>query len=186
MGILIEDVAFNKKGHSQLYRPDNTDLFNQAVSLTEIRPLEAIWIYREILSTDPNNPWVNFNLGTLYYNHRGFAEAGRYYTAAIASSPGWAAAHFNLGNVYDELGQFALAITEYKKAIALEQDYADAHYNLALTYGRAFYPRKAIPHWLKYTKLDRSGACHTFAAAALRELLVRDPLAIVYRNPNKK
>src|SRR5208282_5221988 len=108
------------------------------------------------LELDPNHAAAHINLGTLYYNRQDFLLCEQHYRLAVASDPRYALAYFDLGNVLDETGRIAEAVAAYNTAVSLAPTYADAHYNLALAYERLRQPRKALPHWKTYLKLDGS------------------------------
>jgi tetratricopeptide (TPR) repeat protein len=160
-----------------------SELFNHGVSL-EGHPSthdEAIRTYSQVLELDPDHAPAHINLGTLYYNRQDFVSAEVHYRHAVRSDPRYALAYFDLGNVLDETGRVAEAVTAYNTAIRLAPTYADAHYNLALAYERLRRPRKALPHWKIYLKLDSSGPWAVHARNQIARILEADTLKIVYK-----
>jgi len=142
---------------------------------------EAIRAYTQVLELNPNHAAAHINLGTLYYNRQDFALCEQHYRRAVASDPRYALAYFDLGNVLDETGRIAEAVVAYTTAIRLAPTYADAHYNLALAYERLRQPRKALPHWKIYLKLDSSGPWAVHARHQIARILEADPLKIVFK-----
>jgi tetratricopeptide (TPR) repeat protein len=144
---------------------------------------EAIRTYLQVLELQPNHAAAHINLGTLYYNRQDFPASERHYRDAVAADPSYALAYFDLGNVLDETGRVNEAVTAYKTATRLAPTYADAHYNLALAYERLRQPRKALPHWKIYLKLDTSGPWAVHARNQIARILEGDKLKIVYKRP---
>ena len=162
-----------------------SELFSLGVRLEEHPSTheEAIRTYLQLLELEPNHAAAHINVGTLYYNRQDFGACERHYREAVAADPRYALAYFDLGNVLDETGRIEEAVTAYNTAIRLAPTYADAHYNLALAYERLRQPRKALPHWKIYLKLDTSGPWAVHARNQVARILEADKLRIVYRRP---
>jgi len=160
-----------------------SELFAHGVRLEEHPSThdEAIRTYLQLLELEPNHAAAHINVGTLYYNRQDFGACEQHYRNAVAADPRYALAYFDLGNVLDETGRIAEAVTAYETAIRLAPTYADAHYNLALAYERLRQPRKALPHWKTYLKLDTSGPWAVHARNQVARILEADKLKIVYK-----
>ena len=159
------------------------EVFQRAVLLEE-RPetlAEAANLYRQVLEIWPRHAPASINLGTILYNTRRFAEAEERYRAAAEIDPDYALAFFDLGNVLDELRRLPEAIAAYRRAIQLVPQYADAHYNLALAYERVGERRRALRHWLTYTRLDPVGPWATHARMQAKRTMANERLSIVTR-----
>jgi tetratricopeptide (TPR) repeat protein len=163
---------------------DLQEMFLRAVRLEEIpgRMDEAKNVYETILEIQPDHAASAINLGTILYNEREFAEAERRYRQAVQADPEYALAHFDLGNALDEQQRMAEAIQAYQQALALVPQYADAHYNLALAYERIQEPRKALKHWMTYSRLDPAGPWSSHARSQARRILGDERLTIVARH----
>jgi len=142
---------------------------------------DAICAYLQVLEREPNHAAAHINLGTLYYNRQDFVACEKHYRQAVAADSRYALAYFDLGNVLDETGRIAEAVRAYEAAIRLAPTYADAHYNLALAYERLRQPRKALPHWKTYLKLDNTGPWAVHARNQVARILEADKLKVVYR-----
>jgi tetratricopeptide (TPR) repeat protein len=142
---------------------------------------EATQLYEEILAVEPAHAPACINLGTIYYNQRQFAKAESLYRRATVADPHYALAFFDLGNVLDELKRLPDAIAAYRTAISLVPTYADAHYNLALALERQGEARRALRHWMIYSKLDPVGAWANHARGQAKKILGLEKLAIVHR-----
>ncbi len=159
------------------------DFFARGITLEEdpaTHP-QAIAAYKQALELDPEHAAAHINLGTLYYNRREYTLAEQHYRQAIEADPRYALAYFDLGNVLDETGRLPDAAQAYRTAIQFAPTYADAHYNLALAYEKMKLPRKALPHWQTYARMDSSGPWAVHARAQIRKILEGEKLRIVYR-----
>ena len=159
------------------------ELFVEAVRREDTRSghKQVMEIYQRILELQPGHAPACINLGTLYYNLRQYPRAEEMYRRATESDPNYALAFFDLGNVLDELQRLPEAVDAYKTAIRLVPDYADAHYNLALAYQRQGEPRKALSHWVRYTRLDSVGPWANHARVQAQKALEEEHLKLVYR-----
>ena len=157
------------------------ELFARGVALEEnpTTQLEAVAMYEKVLQLDPNHAAAHINLGTLYYNRQEYTRAEKHYRRAIDVDPRYALAYFDLGNVLDETGRVPDAIGAYKTALLLAPTYADAHYNLALAYEKIREPRRALPHWRAYVRLDNAGPWAIHARNQIRKILDADGLRLV-------
>ncbi len=159
------------------------DFFARGVALEEdpATQSEAIAAYRKTLELDPAHAAAHINLGTLFYNRQDYAKAEEHYRTAIEVDSRYALAYFDLGNVLDETGRLQDAIRAYKRALMLAPTYADAHYNLALAYEKLKHPRKALPHWRAYARMDKTGPWAVHARNQIRRTLQDEKLKIVHR-----
>ncbi len=161
-------------------------LFLEAVQAEERgRKAEAVGLYSNILSLDPNFTAALINLGTLHYHQKRYSEAEEHYRRATQADPSYVLAFFDLGNVLDELERPAESIAAYRRALALAPAYADAHYNLALAYERQGERRLALAHWQSYLRLDKSGPWADHARGQIRKLLSREKLSITHRSEKR-
>lgn len=169
---------------AQRYREAQAaELFYQAVRMEDEQAPAAhvIEMYNRAIEMHPAHAPALINLGTIYYNQRQFVQAEAVYRRATEADPNYALAFFDLGNSLDELQRLNEAISAYKRAIRLVPKYADAHYNLALAYERMGEQRKALPHWVIYSRLDPMGPWSSHARGQARRLIDAEHLQIVAR-----
>jgi len=161
---------------------DTAELFSRGIALEEDprTHTEAIAAYLKVIDREPGHAAAHINLGTLYYNRQDYGLAEKHYRAAIESDPRYALAYFDLGNVLDETGRVQEAIQTYKTALQLAPTYADAHYNLALAFEKMKQPRRALPHWRAYIKLDTTSPWAIHARNQIQRILQTDGLKLVY------
>lgn len=179
------ELVESPKVHAMRAAETAADFFTRGVGLEEDPSTqeEAIACYKKCVELDPTHAASYINLGTLYYNRHDYLLAERYYRKAIEVDPRYALAYFDLGNVLDETGRLPDAMRAYESAIALAPTYADAHYNLALAYEKARQPRKALRHWVAYSKLDTMGPWAIHARNQIKKILAADSLKVL---PGKK
>ena len=83
----------------------------------------------QALAIEANNPDSLRFLGIISAQRKNYAQALKYFEAAIKVNPQNGITHSNLGNVLFELGQFEKALNAYDNAIALNPTYAEAWSN---------------------------------------------------------
>jgi tetratricopeptide (TPR) repeat protein len=156
-------------------------LFFEAVRCEEQgKTSDAAALYEQALQLEEHAP-AAINLGTILYNQRQFVRAEELYRRATVANPDYALAWFDLGNALDELQRLPDAIEAYRAAIRLAPGYADAHYNLALAFERSDERRRALRHWMAYTRLDPIGPWANHARLQAKKILEREQLTIVWR-----
>jgi tetratricopeptide (TPR) repeat protein len=113
------------EGYSSTSREDLARLLWQEGHLDE-----AIKIYQEIWSTQPDTWDVNFNLGFVYHLTGKLPDADHYLSRAVQIDASQSDGFFYLGLTKLKLGDINAAAADVKKAIAIWPD-AD-HYHRAL------------------------------------------------------
>jgi tetratricopeptide (TPR) repeat protein len=106
--------------------------------------------YQLAMKAAPNDPMIQNNLGSLYFNMGQIPEAKACYEKAVQLNPSYSEAFMNLGSACGMLKQYDEAVTNYLKAIKFDPNLAQAYYYLGLTYrfkgdqqNSAFYYDKA-------------------------------------------
>ena len=106
--------------------------------------------YQLAMKAAPNDPMIQNNLGSLYFNMGQIPEAKACYEKAVLLNPSYSEAWMNLGSACGMLKQYDEAVTNYLKAIKFDPNLAQAYYYLGLTYrfkgdqqNSAFYYDKA-------------------------------------------
>ena len=79
----------------------------------------------------PQEPTVQFNVGTALYRLGRFEEAVTHLHAAVVADPGYVDAWGNLGVAQQKLNQLPQAIESYRQALALKPDLVWVRYNLS-------------------------------------------------------
>ena len=113
------------EGYSSTSREDLARLLWQEGHLDE-----AIKIYQEIWSTQPDTWDVNFNLGFVYHLTGKLPEADRYLSRAVQIDPSRPDGFFYLGLTKLKLGDINAAAADVQRAVIIRPD-AD-HYHFAL------------------------------------------------------
>jgi tetratricopeptide (TPR) repeat protein len=98
--------------------------------------IRAEQAYREVLSSEPDQPQALFLLGTICHAQGRLAEAVASYERAVPLCPDDAQVRHNLGAAYFQLGRLDLATACFREVLRLNPDSADACYSLAMIYER--------------------------------------------------
>jgi tetratricopeptide (TPR) repeat protein len=94
--------------------------------------LRAEQAYREVLSSEPDQPQALFLLGTICHAQGRLAEAVASYERAVHLCPNDAQVRHNLGAAYFQLDRLDLAAACFQEVLRLNPDSADACYSLAM------------------------------------------------------
>ena len=91
---------------------------------------EAIDLYQEVLTLDPENKFAFYNLGVIEQTRARLDGAAAYYLDALNIDPVFEPALFNLAIVRSEQGNLDEAISLYQQVIQANPSDAGAHLNL--------------------------------------------------------
>jgi len=135
-------------------RPPSADTsFEQACSVEDKNPNQAIDYYLETVAQNPQHADAHVNLGRLLHTSGRLREAEAHYVAALVARPNDATATFNLAVVLEDLGRHDDAIARYQEAIALDPGCVDAYFNIARLYEKKGEKVSAIRHLKDYRRL---------------------------------
>lgn len=152
--------AFNRAGMPTSLAPfaamDAEGLFQQAVSLEEQHPADAVDRYTEALASNPRHADAHLNLGRLLHTRGRLLEAEAHYVAALVIRPECSTATFNLAVVLEDLGRIDEAIGRYAEALRLDPGCVDACFNLSRLYEKKGEKVAALRHLKDYRRLLRS------------------------------
>jgi len=130
-------------------------IFNQAMKLHEEGKLnEAESLYRQILTTNPNNPDLLNLLGLIAFEKGIYQNSAELHNKACLISPKFPAYQFNLALALNAWGKKYEAINAYKKVIELDSSIKDAHNNIANIYLTMNNNEKAIYHLQEAIAID--------------------------------
>ena len=115
---------------------DETTLWNKIGDLLMRAKdyLGASEAFRKVISFDPDDSRIQFNLGLAYQELTLFKKAEETYRKVIDLNPNDHAALNNLGNVLKEMKRYDEAIEAYQTAIDIEPDKAISWANLGILY----------------------------------------------------
>ncbi|MEG4802206.1 tetratricopeptide repeat protein [Microcoleus sp. ARI1-B5] len=109
------------------------DLLRQAEHLMETGDKEeAIALYEQIISIEPNCVQARINFGFLKQEKGELDAAIPHYREALALAPNIPQTAYNLAKIFEEQGQVEEAIAHYEQALAAEPDFVPALINLAV------------------------------------------------------
>ncbi|MEG4348354.1 tetratricopeptide repeat protein [Microcoleus sp. LAD1_D3] len=123
-------VAIATGGHSPVVLED---LLRQAEQLMETGDREeAIALYEQIISLDPNCVQARINFGFLKQEKGELDAAIPHYREALALDPNIPQTAYNLAKIFEEQGQVEEAIAHYEQALVAEPNFVPALINLAV------------------------------------------------------
>ncbi|MCW6049624.1 tetratricopeptide repeat protein [Lyngbya sp. CCAP 1446/10] len=109
------------------------DLLRQAEHLMETGDKqEAIALYDQIISLDPNCVQARINFGFLKQENGELDAAIPHYQEALAIAPNIPQTAYNLAKIFEEQGKVEDAIAHYEQALIAEPDFVPALINLAV------------------------------------------------------
>jgi tetratricopeptide (TPR) repeat protein len=115
------------------------DLIKQGVALhNQGKYAEAVDKFNEVLKTDPQNEYANYEIAFSLYASKKPKEAIPHLEIADKSTNTSlsAAAYSLLASIYDEGNQPQKAIETYNQAIKINPDYPQVYFNLGVAYFR--------------------------------------------------
>ena len=115
------------------------DLIKQGVDLhNQGKYAEAIDKFTEVLKTDPDNGYANYEISYSLYASKKPKEAIPHLEKAVQSANASlnVAAYCLLASIYDEDNQSLKSIETYNLAIKINPDYPQIYYNLGIAYFR--------------------------------------------------
>lgn len=118
--VLADYRKLNKKG-------------NEAYSKRDIE--QALKYYQEAEIEKPQEPVLEYNIGTALFEQAKYEDAVKRYSKALQTdNPEFQAdAYYNLGSSFFRNEKYAEAISAYQKCLELKPDDVDAKYNLELS-----------------------------------------------------
>jgi Tfp pilus assembly protein PilF len=125
-------VCFSTLAQSNELIKQGVDLHNQG------KYAEAIDKFNEVLKTDPENGYANYEIAFSLYASKKPQDAIPHLEKATASPNASVSqgAYALLAAIYDEANETPKAIEVYNKVIKLNPDYPQIYYNIGLSYFR--------------------------------------------------
>ncbi len=109
------------------------DLLRQAEQLMETGDKEeALALYEQIISLEPNCVQARINFGFLKQENGELEAAIPHYREALAIAPNIPQTAYNLAKIFEEQGQVEEAIAHYEQALVAQPDFVPALINLAV------------------------------------------------------
>ncbi len=91
---------------------------------------EAIALYQDALSRNPNNAVAHSNLGTAYAAAGRFDDAIASHRTALELAPNDAEGYFNLANALASRGDLEDAVSQFREAVRVDGTFAEALVNM--------------------------------------------------------
>jgi tetratricopeptide (TPR) repeat protein len=90
---------------------------------------EAVQQCRQALQAQPDDPLLQYNLGTLLAQQGNTEAALEHLEKAVAQREDWAEAHYNLGTVLLRQARYREAIEAFERALDHQETYPEAHFS---------------------------------------------------------
>lgn len=128
--------------------PDAPDLlYQQACLLDSVgESTQAEWIYRRVLTLNPDHIAALNNLGNMLLAANRRDEAHTFYLRAVAAQPSHLPSRANLGNLLMKQGKVAAAAEHFHAALAVDPTYRPAHAGLSFALVELGNPAAAAEH----------------------------------------
>lgn len=152
-------------------RPSAANYAKLAQALSAAGQLdEAIHIYRQYTTLNPQDPAGYFNLANTLNRKGDFEAAIAAYRQAIALNPQVVEAHANMATAMKSAGRLDDAIATYRQAIAIRPQLAGLHYNLGIALHEKGRKDESIDAYRRAITLDpRLAAAHCNLGTVLNE-----------------
>ncbi|HMO81566.1 MAG TPA: tetratricopeptide repeat protein [Pyrinomonadaceae bacterium] len=162
----------------------NQRLFERANAAAKAgRSNEAVKLFNEILTSDPNDFVAWTEVGSLHFTTKKNSDAEKAYKRALELKPDFAIALLNLGKLYLSQNKLDQAIEALTKAVEAEPNSPEAHHFLGETYLQARKGSLAVGHLYKAIELApiEKAEIHLRLAALFNAAGARDRAAAEYK-----
>jgi tetratricopeptide (TPR) repeat protein len=131
---------------------------------------DAVPLLSAAQARDPQDFWLNFELGWALFVSGRSDEALGFYRAALALRPKASAAHNGVGVTLGDLGRWDEAIGHYNQALDMDPNFAMVHNNLGLALWAKGRQDEAISHYQESIRLNpKAAGAHISLGSALRD-----------------
>jgi len=116
-----------------------SDLVKQGIALyNQGKYADAMAKYNEVLKTDPENAYANYEMAYSLYMAKKPQDAVPYLQKAVKATTGniGAAAYSLWASIYDEARDTKNAVAMYREAIKIDPNYPQIYYNFGIAYFR--------------------------------------------------
>ena len=136
-GLVLATLFFNFSFQLANAQDATNDLIKQGIELHKQGKFdEAIGKFNEVLKSDSENAFANYEIAYSLYASKKFKEAIPRLLTAVKSSKASinVPAYSLLATIYDEGGRRQQAVDAYNEAIRINPDYPQIYYNLGIVY----------------------------------------------------
>ena len=119
---------------------------------------EALALYKEILTGDPNLAFIHFNAGNCQVHLGDNDGAIASYREAVRLKPDFSEAYTNLASIYGKLERYAEAIPFFESALRTAPDNGSVYASLGLLYLNSGQAGKSLPYLNKAVSIDPKNA----------------------------
>jgi len=94
-------------------------IYRALISVAQGADQWTVAAYVRAIQTDPSNPALRIDLGSVYISTQNYEQAIRVFQQATELKPDWANAQYNLSNAYKQKGDDTLSLEALKKTLML-------------------------------------------------------------------
>ena len=129
---------------------------------------EALEKFKEAAADEPNDPNIQFMLGSAYNKLGAYTDARQALEGALALDPQMEQVHYELGVALFKLDRLGEALTEFQRAQQFEPDRALVHYYQGFIYHELKQYDRSPPFFIRARELadDLSLTSHYYAGIA--------------------
>ncbi len=124
---LVPDSELAKKARGKLKDVESKQksrvLFEEiSRAVKEEKFDEALSVISKLQETEPDNPFVHYNLGVIYLNKKMYSESIASLERAIELYPEYVNAFYQLAVVYDDIGRYDKAMMQYEAVVKMGKE----------------------------------------------------------------
>ncbi|MBX7057231.1 MAG: tetratricopeptide repeat protein [Leptospirales bacterium] len=123
-----------------------------------------------LLRIRPDHLAALIEFGNLCFEFRRYADALRYYDAALELEPNCVEAIYNSANIHFREKRFAAAIRCFQRCLTLDPEFPEAYYNLGLLYYNLRYLEYSTECLQSYLRLDPDSDWSDLARGYIAEM----------------
>ncbi|MBM3299179.1 MAG: tetratricopeptide repeat protein [Deltaproteobacteria bacterium] len=171
----LEQIRSSKKDPRLIYA--GVQLHRAFADMEADRFQAAATRLERLISIDPENSAIFYNLGVVYSFLKRIEDAMANFQRAVEINPDYAEAWYNMGQVLlFKKKDFSQALNCFDRAIAIRPDYIGAHHQRGVACELIGNREKAIACWERTLELDPENSLAKDNVARLRRVAQQNPV----------
>lgn len=124
--------------------------------MSQKRNEEAIRVFNEVLTIDPENPHARFNTGIVFYNQKQYTPSLKQALRLIREKPDFSPSRLLAGDIYYAQQRYDSALYWYEQAYEMGEENADLTHYMAYMYDLKQDTEQAVHFYHLTVRLDSS------------------------------
>eukprot|EP01084_Bolivina_argentea_P319958 555036_1 len=91
-------------------------------------PSACEWYYKKAIKMKPNDDLLQFNLASLYMEHKKYAESKQHFRLCLQIDDNKAVTNFHYAQLLFKINDISTALVHYRKAAVIKPHIANYHY----------------------------------------------------------